>query len=84
MTYSQMQNFNKALTELKKALTLGRECWGSDHEDMGCTYYQLGLALNGQGDYDQGLVELRRGLEIFQKTLGRDHEAVARTLHHMG
>jgi predicted negative regulator of RcsB-dependent stress response len=63
---------------------LGRIVWGKAHEDTACTYYQLGIVLNAQGDYDRGLRELKKSQEIFERTLGKDHEATARTLHHMG
>ena len=33
--YTQAKEYDHALTELKRALTLGRLCWGKTHEDTG-------------------------------------------------
>jgi tetratricopeptide (TPR) repeat protein len=56
--------YNNALQEFAKALVLRESLLGKYHPQTSRTYFSMGCALHGKGDYHDALIALRRTMRI--------------------
>ena len=66
-----------------KALVIFLQVHGTDHPDVGCTYYNMGILRMKQGDNVQALDLYERALGIQLPALGADHPSTKNTITNM-
>ncbi len=77
--YQQLENFEKARTELSAALDLTRDKMGHKHLDLAKSFQKMGYKYLREKQYDHALEMYEKALIIQLEILGPDNMDVAKT-----
>jgi tetratricopeptide (TPR) repeat protein len=82
--YIHLGNYSKALTLLKKALSIQEQHLGTEHPSTATSYNNIGLVYKSSGDYFKALEHHQKALEIVKKQLGENHPHTASSYNNIG
>lgn len=83
-SYLGLGCFEQALELYQKVLPLEKEKYGSDHETVGDTLNNIGLALRRLGRYTEAASRYQAALAIFRKRSPGDSKKMAMALNNLG
>jgi len=83
-TFARLGRFDEAEEQLRLALTIRRQLFGNDHEEIADTLNMLGEVRYDRGDMDGAERLYDEALAMRQRVFGPQHAAVASTLDNLG
>ena len=82
--FARLGRFDEADTQLREALTLRRQLFGDDHEQIADTLNALGEVRYDRGDFDGAERLYDEALRMRRRLFGPQHAAVATSLDNLG
>lgn len=82
--FQRKGEYDKSITEHRKALAIRESLLGKSHLETARTYYVIGCALSDRGDFDEALAELRRALRTRLIIFGKEHMDTHEVVDNMG
>lgn len=77
-------DYDKSITEHRKALSIREHLLGRSHLETARTYYVIGCALSDRGSFDEALAELRRALRTRLLIFGPQHSDTKEVIGNLG
>ena len=70
---SRRGEYDKAIANHEKALELGVETLGSEHNEVALSYHNIGSICLKKGEYDTAIAYHERAVRIWLESLGPEH-----------
>ena len=81
--YEAQGEYEKALENYRKALSIKERVLGKNHPATAATYNNMGGVYRAKGEYEKALEYYGKALEIFERVLGKDHPDTATTYNNI-